>query len=129
MRSDQKFFHCRHCGNTVGMVYNAGVTLVCCGEPMQELEANTTVAAEEKHLPVVAVEGNRVTVSVGNTSHPMTAEHHIEWIYIETERGGQRKSFQTDEAPRAVFLLEDDVAVAAFAYCNQHGLWKTEIEE
>lgn len=129
MRSDQKFFKCKHCGNMVGMVYNAGVSIICCGEPMEELVANTAEASVEKHLPVVTVEGNRVTVTVGSVLHPMTAEHHIEFIYIETERGGQRKSLQTGELPQAVFTLEDDVAIAAFAYCNLHGLWKTEIGE
>ena len=126
MRTVQQFFVCRHCGNLVGMVRNAGVTMICCGEPMEELIPNST-GAQEKHLPVVTQEGNRVTVTVGEALHPMTEEHSIEWIYLETERGGQRKILRPDEKPEAVFLLEDDKALAAYAYCNLHGLWRADL--
>lgn len=124
---DHKFFVCKHCGNIVGLIHNAGVPLVCCGEPMQELKANTTDAAQEKHVPVVTVEGDKVTVSVGSVSHPMTSEHSIQWIYLQTKHGGQRKALLPEEEPKAVYKLIDDEPVAAFAYCNLHGLWKTDI--
>lgn len=52
-----KFYICRHCGNLVGMINNSGVPMVCCGEKMQALEANTTEAAGEKHIPAVTVDG------------------------------------------------------------------------
>ena len=68
-----------------------------------------------------------MTVTVGEALHPMTEEHSIEWIYLETERGGQRKILRPDEKPEAVFLLEDDEALAAYAYCNLHGLWRTDL--
>ena len=60
-----KFFVCTHCGNLAGMVYNSGVPMICCGEPMKELVPNTVDAAGEKHKPVVSVAGNTVTVTVG----------------------------------------------------------------
>ena len=117
---DHKFFVCKHCGNIVGLIHNAGVPLICCGEPMQELKANTTEAAQEKHVPVVTVAGDTVTVSVGSVSHPMTSEHSIQWIYLQTKHGGQRKALLPEEEPKAVYKLVDDEPVAAFAYCN---LW------
>lgn len=126
-RNEQKFFLCKHCGNLVGLVNNAGVPMICCGEEMTELVSNTTDAAQEKHVPVITVEGNAVTVSVGSAGHPMTQEHSIQWIYLETRCGGQRKNLTPDNEPKAVFLLEDDEPLAAFAYCNLHGLWKKEI--
>ncbi len=125
-RREQRFFVCRHCGNLVGMVRNAGVTMICCGEPMEELVPNSN-GVQEKHLPVVTQEGNRVTVTVSENLHPMSEEHSIEWVYLETEKGGQRKNLPHDGKPEASFLLEDDKAIAAFAYCNLHGLWKTEL--
>lgn len=125
---NHKFFICKHCGNIVGLIHDAGVPLVCCGEPMQELAANTAEAAQEKHLPVVKAEDGKVTVCVGEVGHPMTKEHSIQWIYLQTDHGGQRKALLPDEAPEAAFALVDDKPVAAFAYCNLHGLWKTEIE-
>ena len=68
---DMKFFKCSHCGNIVAAVYESGAKVVCCGEEMKEMVANTTDAATEKHVPVVKVDGNLVTVSVGSTTHPM----------------------------------------------------------
>ena len=90
MSQEQKFFICKHCGNLVGMIHNAGVKIICCGEPMTELVPNTTDAAGEKHLPVVEVSGKQVTVSVGSVPHPMTEEHHIAWVYLQTAKGGQQ---------------------------------------
>lgn len=124
----QKFFICKHCGNIVGLIDNAGVPLVCCGEKMTELVPNTTDASKEKHVPVIIVSGNKVTVEIGSAPHPMKAEHHIEWIYIQTKKGGQRKNLDVDGKPSAEFLLTDDDAFEiAFAYCNLHGLWKAEV--
>ena len=121
---DIKFYICKHCGNIVGMVYDSGARVVCCGDPMTPLVPNTTDAAQEKHVPVITVDGKKVHVAVGSVAHPMTDAHHIAWIYIQTEKGGQRKSLAFDGAPAADFVLsDDDKLVAAYAYCNLHGLW------
>lgn len=127
MCKDQKFYVCKHCGNLVGMLQNSGVPIICCGEPMTEIVANTVDAAKEKHLPVVSISGSTVEVNVGSVEHPMTEAHYIQWIYLETKNGGQRKSLQPGDAPKASFALYEDEAVAAYAYCNLHGLWKTEL--
>ena len=123
----KKFYLCKHCGNLVGMINNSGVPIICCGEEMMELVPNTTDAAQEKHVPVVTVDENKVTVEVGSVPHPMEEAHYIQWIYILTENGGQRKSLKPGSAPKAVFELVDDKAIAALAYCNLHGLWKADI--
>jgi superoxide reductase len=123
----RKFFICKHCGNLVGMIHDSGVTMVCCGEEMTELVPGVVDASREKHVPVIKIDGNRVTVEVGSVEHPMLPEHYIMWIYLETEHGGQRKALKPGDAPRAVFLLEDDKPVAAYEYCNLHGLWKAEV--
>ena len=123
----KKFYLCKHCGNLVGMIYNSGAPLICCGEEMMELVPNTTDAAQEKHVPVVTVEGNKITVEVGSVPHPMEEAHYIQWIYLLTENGGQRKALKPGNAPKAVFELVDDKAVAALEYCNLHGLWKADI--
>ncbi len=122
-----KFFVCKHCGNLAGMVFSSGAPMTCCGDKMTELIPNTTEAATEKHLPVVTVKGDTVSVEVGSVPHPMAEEHYIEWIYLETENGGQRKALKPGEAPKAVFAIAGDKPVAVYAYCNLHGLWKTEI--
>jgi superoxide reductase len=116
------FFLCKHCGNLVGMIHSSGVPIICCGEPMTKLVPNTTEASTEKHLPVVTVSGDTVKVAVGSAPHPMVPEHYIQWIYIQTENGGQRKCLKPGDAPEAVFALAGDKPVAAYAYCNLHGL-------
>ena len=122
-----KFFRCDHCGNFVGVINDAGVPMMCCGQKMTEVVAGTTDAAVEKHVPVVTVDGNIVKAVVGSVEHPMIEEHYIEWIALETEKGVQRKTLKAGDAPAAEFALTaDDKVVAAYAYCNLHGLWKAE---
>ena len=128
MCSKQKFFICKHCGNMVGLIRDRGVPMVCCGDEMTELVPNTVEASTEKHLPVAAVSGDRVDVSVGSVPHPMEEAHNIVFVYVETERGGQRKCLKVGEEPAVSFVFSDDKPVAVYAYCNLHGLWKTSIE-
>ena len=120
-----KFYICNHCKNIIGKIQDKGVPVVCCGEKMAELVPNTTEAATEKHIPVASAEGNLITVQIGSTLHPMTEEHLIQWVYLETEEGGQRKSLKAGDKPEVVFALSpSDKAKAVYAYCNLHGLWK-----
>ena len=123
-----KLFKCAHCGNIIEMVEDKGVKVLCCGEPMQLLNPNTTDAAQEKHVPVVTVEGDKVTVNVGSAEHPMTEEHHIAFIILETDKGVQKKHLDKTGKPEAVFALaEGEKPVAAYEYCNLHGFWKKEL--
>lgn len=122
-----KFFICNTCGNLVSLLNEGGGTLVCCGKEMEELVPNTVDAAVEKHVPVIEVEGNKVTVKIGSVTHPMVDEHWIEWIYLETKEGVQRKCLKPGDEPKAVFVLNDgDEVVSAYEHCNIHGLWKKE---
>lgn len=122
-----KFFKCNTCGNLVSLLNEGGGTLVCCGNDMEELVPNTVDAAVEKHVPVIEIEGNKVTVKIGSVTHPMTDEHWIQWIYLETKQGVQRKCLNPSDEPKAVFVLNDgDEVVSAYEYCNLHGLWKKE---
>lgn len=120
-----KFYVCEHCGNIVEKVVDKGVPVVCCGEKMKELVAGSVDAAAEKHVPAVVCEGDKVTVTVGDVEHPMVEEHYIGWVAIETEQGVQRKYLKAGQQPQVQFVLADgDKLVAAYAWCNLHGLWK-----
>lgn len=122
---EQKFYICQHCGNIVAYVKDKGVPVFCCGKKMQEIVPGTTDAATEKHVPVIQVEGNKVTVAVGAVAHPMVPEHFIEWISLETKEGNQRKALVPGAEPKAEFMITDgDEVKAAYAYCNLHSLWK-----
>ena len=122
-----KFYVCRHCGNLIGMIHDAGVPVVCCGEKMEALVPNTVEASGEKHLPVVTVADGVVQVHVGSVDHPMIPEHFIQWVYLETENGGQRMALKPGQAPKATFYVGDEKVVAVYEYCNLHGLWMTEV--
>ncbi|MCI1931524.1 MAG: desulfoferrodoxin [Clostridia bacterium] len=122
-----KFFICEHCKNLITFINNSGVPVVCCGQKMTELVPNTVDAAVEKHVPVVKVEGGKISVTVGEVAHPMTDKHLIEWIALETKNGVQIKKLTANDKPEAVFAVVDEEPVAAYAYCNLHGLWKKEI--
>lgn len=123
-----KFFICEHCGNIITMVQDHHVPVMCCGEKMKELLPGTTDGAFEKHVPVVKAEGTKVTVNVGEAEHPMMEKHFIQWVALETKEGVQIKYLKPDTKPEAVFALTDsDSAVAAYEYCNLHGLWKKEL--
>ena len=119
-----EFYVCKHCGNIITYVENKGVPVMCCGQKMEKLVAGSVDAAQEKHVPVVSIDGNKVAVTVGSVEHPMTKEHLISWIAIETKQGVQIKKLDETMKPYAEFALADgDEFVAAYEYCNLHGLW------
>ena len=120
-----KFYICGQCGNMIEYVKESGVPVMCCGSEMQELVPGTSDGAAEKHIPAVKVENDRVFVQIGSVEHPMTKEHHIEWIFIETKKGCQKVKLTPEEEPKAEFILtEGDKLMATYEYCNLHGLWK-----
>ena len=97
---------------------------------MTKLEPGVTDAAAEKHVPVISYNANTVTVAIGEVEHPMTEAHHIGWVYLKTDKGAQRKCLAATDAPFVTFALcEDEKPLAAYAYCNLHGLWAAEYEE
>lgn len=122
-----KFYICAHCRNIAEMVYDTDIPLGCCGDEMKELVPNTVEASGEKHLPVVHTEDGAVHVNVGAVDHPMAEEHHIEWVYLQTENGGQLKQLKPGAEPNVTFSVEDEKPLAVYAYCNLHGLWMTEV--
>ncbi|MBQ9021585.1 MAG: desulfoferrodoxin [Eggerthellaceae bacterium] len=123
-----KFYKCEHCGNVAVKVYDKKVPLMCCGEKMVELTANTTDAATEKHVPVVSIDGAKLDVVVGEVEHPMTEEHLITMIVLETKKGFQVAELTAEDAPKASFAIaEGDEAVAVYEYCNLHGLWVAQL--
>lgn len=122
-----KFYRCEHCGNIIAMVEESGVPVVCCGDNMKEIVANTTDGVSEKHVPVYEIKGNMVHVKIGETEHPMQDEHYIQWIAVETTSGNQRKCLKPGDKPEVCFALcEGDEIIAIYEYCNLHGLWVAE---
>ncbi|MCR4691248.1 MAG: desulfoferrodoxin [Lachnospiraceae bacterium] len=90
-----------------------------------ELIPGTTDGAHEKHVPVISQDGDTVTVAVGEVEHPSLEAHFIGWILLETAAGFQISYLKPGMKPEATFKVNQDV-VAAYEYCNLHGLWKAE---
>jgi superoxide reductase len=118
-----EIYKCQICGNIVEVLHGGAGQLVCCGEPMDLLEANTVDAAQEKHVPVIEEIEGGYKVTVGSVPHPMQDEHYIEWIELIADGKAYRQFLNPGEAPEAVFSVTA-AEVSAREYCNLHGLWK-----
>lgn len=125
--SNTKFYICEKCGNLVEKIDDSGVPMVCCGQKMTPVVAGSVEASREKHIPVATVEDGVVKVSVGSIEHPMAEEHSILWVELKTDKGVQRKNLVVGEPPVVSFALADEKPLEVYAYCNLHGLWKSEI--
>ena len=111
-----KFFKGK-CGTVVTKLFETE----CEGGPLEELIPNTTDAAGEKHFPVISVNGQEVTVTVGEVAH------YITFIALETDKGEIVRQLKPGSEPKAVFTIgADEKVIAAYEYCNLHGLWMAE---
>lgn len=125
-KSEIAYYRCETCGNIVQKLHDSGMPLTCCGKEMTKLSPNTTDGAVEKHVPVIETQGNKVTVKVGSTAHPMGEDHMIEWIELFTNHGSKRHYLSPGDSPCACFLLcQGETVKNAYIYCNLHGLWKS----
>ncbi len=121
-----KFYICKNCGNIFEVIKDNCPAVTCCGEKISVLEPGVSDGAKEKHVPVWSVEGNKLSVKVGEAEHPMIEAHYIEWIAAETTKGIMRKSLNPGDAPAAEFLLtEGEEVKEVYAYCNLHSLFKS----
>lgn len=123
MAKKLEIYKCEKCGNMVEVLFVGGGQLVCCGQPMTLLEEKTADAATEKHVPLIEKIDGGYKVTVGSTIHPMTDEHHIEWIELLADGASYKKFLEPTAEPVAVFMV-DAAEVSAREHCNLHGLWK-----
>ncbi|MDD4797818.1 MAG: desulfoferrodoxin [Eubacteriales bacterium] len=119
-----EFYRCELCGNIVALLRNGGGPLSCCGQQMTKLTANTTDAAQEKHVPAITKEDGKIKVAVGTTLHPMLPEHYIEWVALVAGDDVTFRFLKPGQQPVAEFADVDSGTV--YEYCNLHGLWKAD---
>jgi superoxide reductase len=118
-----QIYKCNVCGNIVEVVNTGRGQLVCCQQNMELKTENTQDAAKEKHVPVVEISGNKVTVKVGSVAHPMEVKHYIEWIEVIADGKAYMQFLNPGDVPEAEFEVTGE-NITARAYCNLHGLWK-----
>lgn len=131
MTKKLELYKCEICGNIVEIMHCGEGELVCCGQPMQLLTPNTTEQVKgEYHLPVKIDETNEGDViRVGAEIHPMTNEHHIEFLQIITadKKCVNTKFFTTEDLPR-MQTFDKWENYTARELCNLHGLWENNIK-
>lgn len=124
MAQKLQIYKCSICGNIVEVLHAGGGELVCCGQPMELLSEKTADSTKEKHVPVIEKIDGGYKVTVGSTLHPMTEEHHIEWIELLAGGKAYRQFLAPGDQPIAQFKIDAD-KVSAREHCNIHGLWKS----
>jgi superoxide reductase len=124
MTENLQVYKCEICGNMVEMVHAGVGELICCGEEMKLLVANTVDAAKEKHVPVKEKVDGGLKVKVGSVPHPMEEKHYIEWVEIVSGGKAYRQFLEPGQAPEAFFPVQGEFTAREF--CNIHGLWKAD---
>ena len=116
---------CNKCKAMVKVIEdcNCACGIVCCGEEMQKIKANSTDGAAEKHLPTYEIKGDLIEIVV---NHVMEDEHYIEWISAVSDKEEHIKYFNPGEKAKAVFKYSDNMTL--YSYCNKHSLWKVEVK-
>ncbi|MGP1577363.1 MAG: desulfoferrodoxin family protein [Treponema sp.] len=124
MNSELTFFTAEKGATLIGLNVCAEAAVVCGDKKITPVKIGSVDAAKEKHIPVISIDGQTVTVTVGSVQHPMTAEHHIAWVCLRTKQGLQIKELPVDGEPVVTFALtEGDTVIEAFELCNLHGVW------
>jgi len=100
-----------------------------CNHCQTLLTPNTVDAAKEKHVPVLIFKDHQLQVKVGSVPHPMTADHSILWIFVQTRNGGQYVQLTPENAPEAFFAIPSRDVIRVYAYCDVHGLWMVDHAE
>jgi len=121
----KELYYCKICRNLVEVAGTGGGQLVCCGQGMTLLVANTNEGATEKHVPVVKDLGERVEVTVGSVEHPMNDDHYITFIEVLANSEVYRKELKPGEKPVAEFSVRLADIIEVREFCNLHLLWKT----
>lgn len=127
MAKKDQIYKCNICGNVVECLEGYAGELVCCNQPMVEFESKYIEnEGNEKHVPIISIDNDKVLVKVGSIEHPMTQDHYIELIEILKD-GKVIASARRypNQAPQAEFIIKDSNGISARAYCNIHGLWKS----
>ena len=119
-----QIYKCEVCGNIVEILHTGVGTLVCCDKPMLLQVEHEQDEGFEKHLPALSFEGDKLTVTIGSTLHPMEEAHYIEWIEYIVNGEVFRKHLSPNEKPEAVFTFKESDGYIVRAYCNVHGLWE-----
>lgn len=121
-----RLYSCPVCDTVVEVLDRVGSDLVCCGPAMIPLEPKTGETGAKNHLPVIRRSEQGLTVGVGAGRHPMSEDHHIEWIEVAFGNKCFREFLTPGQKPKVTFEIDPHhIKLALRAYCNVHGLWES----
>lgn len=126
MKRNVNFYRCPICGNVIELIEGDINHMMCCGQKMELMVANTQDAAVEKHVPVYEKVEDEIVVKVGEVDHPMEKEHYIMWVAQVTDNQVSRVTLYPEQGVAVRFKYIPNSTI--YAYCNKHGLWKNEIK-
>lgn len=137
MTKRNDIYRCPVCGNVVEVLHE-GAILSCCGRPMLKMEPNMEETSEEKHMPVVSIDGHGMNIKIGAAEHPMSDEHHIEWVEVISGDRQTTHHLKPGDKPQTSIPFPYDRCdgknsasacgpLIVRAYCNIHGLWVKEV--
>ena len=126
MTEVNQIYKCSICGNIIEITHSGPGELVCCGQPMGLMEEKTKDEGAEKHVPVIENNNGLIRVKLGEIPHPMEVDHHIEWIEIIANGKTYKKYLTEGDDPEFTFVIDAENVIAR-AYCNVHGLWKSQL--
>ncbi len=125
------FYLCENSGTLVEVLKDKNELKVigCNNNELKKLEPNTGDADRKKHMPYVSIKDTTMFIQVGEISHPMTEEHYIKAIYVVDDlENVQKFSLKPGDKPEITTNFNKNAKkIDVYAYCNLHGLWKTEV--
>lgn len=126
MKNELVIKKCKSCGAIIKVIDDCNCKecgIVCCGEKMETLVPNSVDAAFEKHVPTYEVVEDEIYVKV---NHVMEKEHFIEWIALVADDKEYCIKLYPEQNAECRFPYIKGAIL--YAYCNKHGLWKTEVK-
>ena len=105
----------------------------------KDIKTKDDEGSTEKHVPVITVvktcglmgDGcTDVHVKVGDTPHPMEAEHSIQWVDLYVDKQFVYRAHLTPECnpAAAAHIKASSGKLTAIEFCNLHGHWINEAD-
>ena len=125
-----KYYKCEICGNIFSVIDDSGVVPKCCGQDMAILnnenpsDAHAIMVNESETM----YDAKRIRVCIGeNVLHPMNTDHYIKFIGLVTDKSTHTYFFNPGDKPCAKFFIRKNENIQRiYAYCNIHGMYKTD---
>lgn len=98
-------------------------------EALIEMNVKEDLPDSNKHVPYIEEIEDGYVVKCGKKEfHATDAEHHTLFIDLNVDNKYQyRQYIHIGELPEATFKVPKGTRVTAVAFCNLHGLWKSEL--